>query len=170
MHCLPSASLRSLFPNWIQKFWISEGEQSREGQEQIISNAASPYTRTEPAAYQLQDTEVKKPRPIDNSSQTKKERVSRVGSFNGNSTNRPRNLSIKSDDSTDHTIIVLPHIPPNIQLIKGKIIDVGARNIGYFDWSSPTFENAALNKVSNISRADGPPEGLSLAPLHSRVH
>lgn len=85
MHCLPSVSLQSLFPNWLQKFWISEGEQSREGQEQIISNAASPYTRTEPAAYQLQDTEVKKLRSIYTSNQKKKKRVSRVSSFKGNS-------------------------------------------------------------------------------------
>jgi hypothetical protein len=83
MHCLPSASLRSLFPNWVQNLWISGGEQSREGLEQIIPNAANPYTRTEPAAYQLQDTEVKKPRPNYDSTQTKKERVSRVGSFYG---------------------------------------------------------------------------------------
>lgn len=84
--------------------------------------------------------------------------------------NRPQNVSIKSDDSTDHTIIVLPHIPPNIQLIKGRIIDVGARNVDYFDRSSPTFDKAALNKVSIISRADGPSEGFLLAPFNSQVH
>lgn len=84
--------------------------------------------------------------------------------------NRPQNVSIQSDDSSDHKIIVLPHIPPNIQLIKGKIIDVGARNIDDFDWSSITFENAALNKVQKIDRADGPLVGLSLASFHSQVH
>lgn len=190
MHCLPSASLRSLFPNWMRNFWISEGEQSREGLEQIIPNAASPYTRTESAAYQLQDTEVKKPRPIYNSNQTKKERVSRVGPFKDYSSeflshaqifwccfltlqplaNRPRNVSTQSEGSIDHEIIVLPQISPNIRLVAGRIVDVGARNVDYLDWSSPTFEKDALNKVSNISRADGPPEGLSRAPFNSQVH
>lgn len=64
MHCLLSASLWSLFLNWVQTFQTSEGEQSREGLKQIIPNAASPYTPTEPAVYQLQNTEVKKPPPI----------------------------------------------------------------------------------------------------------
>lgn len=81
MQCLSSASLRSLFPNWVQSFWISEGEQGRERPEQTIPNAASQYARTEPAVYQLQDTEVKKPPSIYNPSQIKKRRLSRVGSF-----------------------------------------------------------------------------------------
>jgi hypothetical protein len=144
MHCISSASLRSLFPNWVQAFWVSEGEQSREGLEQIIPNAASPYTRTELAVYQLQDTEIQIPRSIYNSSQTKKERASRAGSFEDYFSglfpkaqifwcwsltlqplaNRSRNVSTQSDGSTDHKTILLPHIPPKIQLIKGRIIDV----------------------------------------------
>lgn len=55
---------------------------------------------------------------------------------------------------------MLPHIPPNIQLVKGKIIDVGAKNTDYFDWSSTTFEKAALEMVPNISQRYGPPVGL----------
>jgi hypothetical protein len=67
---------------------------------------------------------------------------------------------------------MLPHIPPNIQLVKGRIIDVGTSNIDHFDQSSPTFEMAALNNVSNIGigRTDRPPEGLLLAPFYPRVH
>jgi hypothetical protein len=34
---------------------------------------------------------------------------------------------------------VLPHISPNIQLVKGRIIDMGARNIDYSDCSFPKF-------------------------------
>ncbi|KAJ5971806.1 uncharacterized protein N7479_001724 [Penicillium vulpinum] len=156
MHCLSSASIRSLFPNWVQTFWISEVEQNRERLEQSMPYVASPYTRTEPAVYQLQNTEVKKRPPIYNSNQTNKEILSRVGPFKGYSTNRSRNVSTQSDGNTDGEVIVLPHIPPNIRLVKGRIIGVRTRSTDYFDWPSPTFEKIAL------SRRDGPPIGLLL--------
>ena len=189
MHCLSSASLRSLLPNWIQTLWISEGEQSRERLEQIVPNAASPYTRTEPAVYQFQNTEVKKPRPVCNSNQTEKGRASRISPFKNYSSvfflkraslfwccfltlqpseNRSRNVSTQSDGNTDSKIIMLPYIPPNIQLVKGRIISVGARNtdirlVNQYIWK------AALNILPNISQKTGPPVGLFLVPFHSQA-
>lgn len=68
MYCLSSASLRYLLLNWIQSLWISSGEQSREYLDPNVPNASSPYTATDPAVYELQNTEVAynvtKPLPV----------------------------------------------------------------------------------------------------------
>lgn len=58
MYCLSSESLWSLLPNWIQSLWISEGEQNRECLDQTVPTVPSLYTRTEPAVYKLQNSEV----------------------------------------------------------------------------------------------------------------
>ena len=56
-HMQYSLCIRLLFPKWIQSFWVPEEERGKdEDLERTILRAASPYTRTKPAVYELEDT------------------------------------------------------------------------------------------------------------------
>ncbi|KAJ5828201.1 uncharacterized protein N7525_006454 [Penicillium rubens] len=122
MHCLSFASLRYLLPNWIQSLWISSGEQSREHLDPTVPNASSPYTATDPAVYELQNTEVAynvtKPLPVCIPNQVERAPRTRTP-LKIDLSNRPRAISIESDN-TDCEIIELP----NIASVNGKIICV----------------------------------------------
>lgn len=159
MHCLTSASLWSLLPNWIQSLWIPSGEQSRDRLDQTIPNVSNPYTGTIPAVYKLQNTEVAynatKPLPVCISNQT--ERLARARtplkhylcefSYEVRAflycfltlqlpANRPRAIAIESDDNTDCEIIELPAI----KFVNGKIICVEE------DHLSPKWSTTRLKK------------------------
>lgn len=55
MSCLSAVSLRLFLPNWIESIWRPEDEQETDqGLEPTILNAASPYKRTEHAVYGLE--------------------------------------------------------------------------------------------------------------------
>ncbi|CDM29910.1 unnamed protein product [Penicillium roqueforti FM164] len=114
MHCLSSASFWSLFPNWIRSLRVSEGEQSREHLDQTVPIASSPYTRTEPAVYEPQNTEfahnATKPLPICISNRIERAAWTPLS-------NRPRAISMKPDDNTDGEIIKLP----DVVFVKGNV-------------------------------------------------
>ncbi|KAJ5365186.1 hypothetical protein N7517_008072 [Penicillium concentricum] len=116
MHCLSSASLWSLLPNWIQSLWISQGEQSRERLDQTVPNVSSPDTGTEPAVYALLYTEVAynvtKPLPACIPNQTERAAWSRTPL-----PNRPQSIYMKPDDKMDCEIIELP----DVVFVEGKV-------------------------------------------------
>ncbi|CDM29069.1 unnamed protein product [Penicillium roqueforti FM164] len=48
-----------------------------------------------------------------------------------NTENNFPNTSMQSDYNSDREIIKRPHIPPNIRLVKGRIIDIEPGNSGF---------------------------------------
>lgn len=156
MSCLSAVSLRLFLPNWIESIWRPEDEQETDqGLEPTILNAASPYKRTEHAVYGLEhDKSASSPErslPVCLQKQIETRRALRIGP-SGNrpsefsrdaqgpwyclltlhpSENRFPNTSMQSDCNSDREIIELPHIPPNIRLVKGRIIDVVTGNSGF---------------------------------------
>ncbi|CAG8085542.1 unnamed protein product [Penicillium nalgiovense] len=147
MHCLSSASLRTLLPNWIQSLWIPSGEQSRERLAQTVPNASSLYTGTEPAVYKLQNTEVAynvpKPLPVCISNRIERAAETRANPLANYISTRPRALSMKFDDYTDCETIVLPDIPLDIEFVKGRIFRVEEEHLSA-EWSTTRLKNKKL--------------------------
>ncbi|CRL28831.1 unnamed protein product [Penicillium camemberti] len=136
MSCLSAVSLRLFLPNWIESIWRPEDEQETDqGLEPTILNAASPYKRTEHAVYGLEhDKSASSPErslPVCLQKQIETRRALRIGPSGNRPKNRFPNTSMQSDCNSDREIIELPHIPPNIRLVKGRIIDVVTGNSGF---------------------------------------
>ncbi|CRL30283.1 unnamed protein product [Penicillium camemberti] len=148
MHCLSSESLRSLLPNWIQSLWISEGEQNRERLDQTVPTVPSPYTRTEPAVYKLQNSEVAynvtKPLPVCISNQTERLPRTRTKPLENYISTRPQAIS---------ETIVLPDIPPGVKFVKGRITCMGEERPSP-EWSTMYLKNKKLAVImlSNIGQ------------------
>ncbi|KAJ5244915.1 hypothetical protein N7489_005011 [Penicillium chrysogenum] len=161
MHCLSSASLRSLLPIWIQSLWIPSGEQSRERLVQTVPNASNTYTGTEPAVYKLQNTEVAckvtKPPPVCISNQIERAAETRANPPASDISTRPRAI----DDYTDYETIVLPDIPPNIEFVKGRIICVEEEHLSP-EWSNTRLKNKKLAVImlSNVNQRPSSYQGL----------
>ncbi|KAJ5500618.1 hypothetical protein N7453_009669 [Penicillium expansum] len=157
MDCLSSTSFRSLLPNWTQSLWISEREQSGEHLDQTVPNTFSPYTGTDPAIYELQNTEVtftvKRPLPVCISSQTERVARARTKRIENYISTRPPAISMKFDDKTDCDIIVLPDIPLGVEFAKGRITCMGEEHLSP-EWSTMCLKNNKLAVIllSNISQ------------------
>ncbi|KAJ5873286.1 hypothetical protein N7455_003829 [Penicillium solitum] len=157
MHCLSSASLWSLLPKWIQSLRISEREQSGERLEQTVPNTFSPYTETEPAIYEPQNTEVAfnviKPLPVCISNQSERATRTRTNPLKNYISTRPQAISTKFDDNTDCETIVLPDIPPGLKCVKGRITCMGEEHPSP-KWSTMCLKNNKLTVImlSNISQ------------------